>query len=175
MLILALTIWPPIFFCYARVIFFFYANQIPQDQIQESTKVSGSISNKVKPNSHLSVPPIQNLSSPFLCTSQTAQSCPNSSVFSAKFPPKPSPFSSFAFSRYSSHEKPFSINATADAMEVELEPRVKPLPFKVKGISRESPAQKASHVLDTDLRNHWSTGTNTKEWILLELDVCVRF
>ncbi|XP_075094967.1 uncharacterized protein LOC107818245 isoform X5 [Nicotiana tabacum] len=55
-------------------------------------------------------------------------------------------------------------------MEVELEPRVKPLPFKVKGMSRESPSQKASHVLDPDLRNHWSTGTNTKEWILLELD-----
>ncbi|XP_031114054.1 uncharacterized protein LOC116017589 isoform X1 [Ipomoea triloba] len=55
-------------------------------------------------------------------------------------------------------------------MEVELEPRVKPLPFKVKAMSRESPAQKASHVLDPDLRNHWSTGTNTKEWILLELD-----
>ncbi|XP_055817723.1 uncharacterized protein LOC129886866 isoform X2 [Solanum dulcamara] len=55
-------------------------------------------------------------------------------------------------------------------MEVELEPRVKPLPFKVKAMSRESPLQKASHVLDSDLRNHWSTGTNTKEWILLELD-----
>uniref|UniRef100_A0A3Q7F241 DNA-repair protein Xrcc1 N-terminal domain-containing protein n=1 Tax=Solanum lycopersicum TaxID=4081 RepID=A0A3Q7F241_SOLLC len=55
-------------------------------------------------------------------------------------------------------------------MEVELEPRVKSLPFKVKGMSRESPLQKASHVLDSDLRNHWSTGTNTKEWILLELD-----
>ncbi|KAG8363536.1 hypothetical protein BUALT_Bualt19G0032600 [Buddleja alternifolia] len=37
-------------------------------------------------------------------------------------------------------------------------------------MSRESPAQKAAHVLDTDLRSHWSTGTNTKEWILLELD-----
>lgn len=58
-------------------------------------------------------------------------------------------------------------------MEVELEPRVKPLPFKVKAMSRESPLQKASHVLDSDLRNHWSTGTNTKEWILLELDVCI--
>ncbi|ESW06335.1 hypothetical protein PHAVU_010G039400 [Phaseolus vulgaris] len=45
-------------------------------------------------------------------------------------------------------------------MEVELEPRVKALPFK-----------KALHVLDTDLRTHWSTATNTKEWILLELDV----
>ncbi|KAA8520331.1 hypothetical protein F0562_014587 [Nyssa sinensis] len=55
-------------------------------------------------------------------------------------------------------------------MEIELEPRVKPLPYKIKGMSRESPSQKASHVLDTDLRNHWSTGTNTKEWILLELD-----
>ncbi|XP_059649038.1 uncharacterized protein LOC132294992 isoform X2 [Cornus florida] len=55
-------------------------------------------------------------------------------------------------------------------MEIELEPRVKPLPFKIKGTSRESPSQKAAHVLDTDLRNHWSTGTNTKEWILLELD-----
>ncbi|RAL53954.1 hypothetical protein DM860_004425 [Cuscuta australis] len=55
-------------------------------------------------------------------------------------------------------------------MELELEPRVKPLPFKVKAMSRESPAQKASHLLDPDLRNHWSTGTNTKEWILLELD-----
>ncbi|PIN21717.1 hypothetical protein CDL12_05591 [Handroanthus impetiginosus] len=55
-------------------------------------------------------------------------------------------------------------------MELELEPRVKPLAYKVKAMSRESPAQKAAHVLDTDLRNHWSTGTNTKEWILLELD-----
>lgn len=59
-------------------------------------------------------------------------------------------------------------------MEVELEPRVKPLSYKVKGISRESPAQKATHVLDNDLRSHWSTGTNTKEWILLELDVRIQ-
>lgn len=58
-------------------------------------------------------------------------------------------------------------------MEAELEPRVKPLSFKVKGMSRESPLQKASHLLDPDLKNHWSTGTNTKEWILLELDVCI--
>ncbi|CAL5380807.1 unnamed protein product [Camellia sinensis] len=56
------------------------------------------------------------------------------------------------------------------AMETELEPRVKPLSYKIKGMSRESPSQKATHVLDPDLRNHWSTATNTKEWILLELD-----
>ncbi|XP_004510166.1 uncharacterized protein [Cicer arietinum] len=55
-------------------------------------------------------------------------------------------------------------------MEVELEPRVKPLPFKVKAMSRESPSQKALNVLDSDLRSHWSTATNTKEWILLELN-----
>ncbi|KAK6936545.1 hypothetical protein RJ641_033575 [Dillenia turbinata] len=55
-------------------------------------------------------------------------------------------------------------------MEIELEPRVKPLSYKIKGMSRESPSQKATHVLDTDLRAHWSTATNTKEWILLELD-----
>ncbi|CAM8904619.1 unnamed protein product [Rhodiola kirilowii] len=54
-------------------------------------------------------------------------------------------------------------------MEVELEPRVKPLTYKVRATSRESPTQKAAHVLDSDLRSHWSTGTNTKEWILLEL------
>lgn len=51
-----------------------------------------------------------------------------------------------------------------------MEARVKALSYKVKGMSRESPSQKASHVLDTDLRSHWSTATNTKEWILLELD-----
>ncbi|KAG6582543.1 hypothetical protein SDJN03_22545, partial [Cucurbita argyrosperma subsp. sororia] len=55
-------------------------------------------------------------------------------------------------------------------MEIELEPRVKPLDYKVKGVSRESPSQKAANVLDSDLRTHWSTATNTKEWILLELD-----
>ncbi|KAF9624480.1 hypothetical protein IFM89_011523 [Coptis chinensis] len=55
-------------------------------------------------------------------------------------------------------------------MELELEPRVKALTYKIKGTSRESPTQKSSHVLDTDLRTHWSTATNTKEWILLELD-----
>lgn len=48
--------------------------------------------------------------------------------------------------------------------------RVKPLSYKVKAISRESPSQKASHVLDADLRSYWSTATNTKEWILLELN-----
>ncbi|KAJ6433882.1 hypothetical protein OIU84_017564 [Salix udensis] len=55
-------------------------------------------------------------------------------------------------------------------MEIEMEARVKALSYKVKGMSRESPSQKASHVLDSDLRSHWSTATNTKEWILLELD-----
>uniref|UniRef100_A0A2P2M506 DNA-repair protein Xrcc1 N-terminal domain-containing protein n=1 Tax=Rhizophora mucronata TaxID=61149 RepID=A0A2P2M506_RHIMU len=55
-------------------------------------------------------------------------------------------------------------------MEVELEPRVKVLSYKVKGVSRESPSQKASHVLDSDLRSHWSSATNTKEWLLLELE-----
>ncbi|CAJ1948824.1 unnamed protein product [Sphenostylis stenocarpa] len=55
-------------------------------------------------------------------------------------------------------------------MEAELEPRVKALPFKVKATSRESASQKALNVLDNDLRTHWSTATNTKEWILLELD-----
>ncbi|KAF3447573.1 hypothetical protein FNV43_RR12760 [Rhamnella rubrinervis] len=55
-------------------------------------------------------------------------------------------------------------------MEIELEERVKPLAYKVKAMSRESPSQKAAHVLDADLRTHWSTATNTKEWILLELN-----
>ncbi|KAL8155208.1 hypothetical protein AgCh_000550 [Apium graveolens] len=55
-------------------------------------------------------------------------------------------------------------------MEVELEARVKSLGYKVKGMSRESPSQKGIHVLDNDLRTHWSTATNTKEWILLQLD-----
>lgn len=52
---------------------------------------------------------------------------------------------------------------------MELGPRLKSLPYKIKAMSRETAAQKASHILDPDLRNYWSTGTNTKEWILLEL------
>lgn len=56
-------------------------------------------------------------------------------------------------------------------MEAELEPGLKYLPFKVKAMSRESPSQKATHVVDSDLRSHWSTATNAKEWILLELHV----
>ncbi|XP_020411719.1 uncharacterized protein LOC109946987 [Prunus persica] len=55
-------------------------------------------------------------------------------------------------------------------MDIEFEARVKPLEYKVKAMSRESPSQKAGHVLDADLRSHWSTATNTKEWILLELN-----
>ncbi|CAL4932534.1 unnamed protein product [Urochloa decumbens] len=43
------------------------------------------------------------------------------------------------------------------------------LGFRVKASSRESPSQKAANVLEADLRSHWSTATNTKEWILLEL------
>lgn len=56
-------------------------------------------------------------------------------------------------------------------MDIEFEARVEPLEYKVKAMSRESPSQKAGHVLDADLRSHWSTATNTKEWILLELNV----
>lgn len=59
-------------------------------------------------------------------------------------------------------------------MEMELEPRVKPLPYKVKAMSRESPSQKGANVLDSDLRTHWSTATNNKEWILLELEVSIQ-
>ncbi|KAE9611172.1 hypothetical protein Lal_00012079 [Lupinus albus] len=55
-------------------------------------------------------------------------------------------------------------------MEVEYEGGVKPLGYKVKAMSRESSSQKAMNILDTDLRTHWSTATNTKEWILLELN-----
>uniref|UniRef100_A0A0E0MBA4 DNA-repair protein Xrcc1 N-terminal domain-containing protein n=1 Tax=Oryza punctata TaxID=4537 RepID=A0A0E0MBA4_ORYPU len=44
------------------------------------------------------------------------------------------------------------------------------LGFRVKASSREPAAQKAANVLEPDLRSHWSTATNTKEWILLELN-----
>nr|XP_043623624.1 uncharacterized protein LOC122595343 [Erigeron canadensis] len=58
----------------------------------------------------------------------------------------------------------------SELLSLEKNKRVKSLTYKVKAVSRESPSQKASHLLDFDLRNHWSTATNTKEWILLELD-----
>ncbi|KAI5344471.1 hypothetical protein L3X38_012348 [Prunus dulcis] len=41
-------------------------------------------------------------------------------------------------------------------MDIEFEARVKPLEYKVKAMSRESPSQKAGHVLDADLRSHRS-------------------
>jgi hypothetical protein len=56
-------------------------------------------------------------------------------------------------------------------MEPEVEGRVQVLPFKVRSVSRESAAQKAVHVLDPDLRTHWSTSTNAKEVLVLELEV----
>lgn len=49
------------------------------------------------------------------------------------------------------------------------------LGFRVKASSRESPSQKAGNLLEADLRSHWSTATNTKEWILLELQVPICF
>ncbi|KAL2610037.1 hypothetical protein R1flu_028610 [Riccia fluitans] len=55
-------------------------------------------------------------------------------------------------------------------MEGEVEGRIKPLPYKVRTVSRESISQKAAHVLDPDPRTHWSTSTNTKEWLVLELE-----
>ncbi|CAL9006108.1 unnamed protein product [Prunus brigantina] len=55
-------------------------------------------------------------------------------------------------------------------MDIEFEARVEPLEYKVKAMSRESSSQKAGHVLGADLRSHWSTATNTKEWILLKLN-----
>ncbi|KAL9245193.1 hypothetical protein vseg_018871 [Gypsophila vaccaria] len=54
-------------------------------------------------------------------------------------------------------------------MEVEAESKGKALEYKIKASSRETSSQKAANVVDADLRNYWSTGTNTKEWILLEL------
>lgn len=56
-------------------------------------------------------------------------------------------------------------------MEPDLESRVQSLPYKVRSVSRESAAQKAAHVIDPDLRTHWATSTNTKEWLVLELEV----
>ncbi|CAM6088777.1 unnamed protein product [Calypogeia fissa] len=55
-------------------------------------------------------------------------------------------------------------------MEPEVEGRVQSLPYKVRSVSRESAAQKAVQVLDPDLRTHWSTSTNAKEWLVLELE-----
>lgn len=55
--------------------------------------------------------------------------------------------------------------------EGEAEGRVKSLAYKVRAASKESQTQRASLLLDSDLRTHWSTGTNAKEWILLELEV----
>lgn len=62
-----------------------------------------------------------------------------------------------------------------NSMEPELVARVKNLPYKVRASSKESQAQKAVHVLDPDLRSHWSTSTNSKEWLLLELEVLLVF
>jgi hypothetical protein len=57
--------------------------------------------------------------------------------------------------------------------EAEAEGRVKSLPYKVRAVSKESQAQRGSQILDSDLRTHWSTSTNAKEWILLELEVYI--
>ncbi|KAG0598738.1 hypothetical protein M758_12G097000 [Ceratodon purpureus] len=54
--------------------------------------------------------------------------------------------------------------------ELEAEGRLRSLSYKVRAASKESQSQRASQVLDSDLRTHWSTGTNAKEWILLELE-----
>lgn len=54
--------------------------------------------------------------------------------------------------------------------EGEAEGRIKSLPYKVRAASKESQTQRAALILDSDLRTHWSTGTNAKEWILLELE-----
>lgn len=59
--------------------------------------------------------------------------------------------------------------------EGEAEGRVKSLAYKVRAASKESQTQRAALILDSDLRTHWSTGTNAKEWILLELEVSRSF
>ncbi|KAH7442925.1 hypothetical protein KP509_02G008200 [Ceratopteris richardii] len=56
------------------------------------------------------------------------------------------------------------------AAEFELDPKHKVLPFKVRAASKEAQPHKAAHVLDPDPKNHWSTSTNAKEWLLLELE-----
>ena len=49
------------------------------------------------------------------------------------------------------------------------------LPFKVRAASKEAQPHKAAHVADPDPKNHWSTSTNAKEWLLLELEVSFSF
>ncbi|KAI5080032.1 hypothetical protein GOP47_0005511 [Adiantum capillus-veneris] len=56
------------------------------------------------------------------------------------------------------------------ATELELDPRHRILPFKVRAASKEVQPHKAANVLDPDPKNHWSTSTNVKEWLLLELE-----
>eukprot|EP00959_Pyramimonas_sp_CCMP1952_P151248 3164850-Pyramimonas_sp.AAC.1 len=48
--------------------------------------------------------------------------------------------------------------------------KVHSIGFKIRSVSKEGPGYKAAHLADPDLRNCWSTGTNGKEWVVLELD-----
>ena len=47
--------------------------------------------------------------------------------------------------------------------------KYKIIDFKVKSVSKENAGSKAINLCEPDLRSVWSTNTNAKEWILLEL------
>eukprot|EP00854_Cymbomonas_tetramitiformis_P015742 gene15742-18666_t len=48
--------------------------------------------------------------------------------------------------------------------------KTKSLGFKVRAVSKEGPGYKAANLTDPDLRTCWSSGTNNKEWVVLELE-----
>jgi len=54
-------------------------------------------------------------------------------------------------------------------MSQQQDGKYKLIDFKVKSCSKETVATKASNICDPDTRSNWSTNTNAKEWIILEL------
>jgi hypothetical protein len=53
------------------------------------------------------------------------------------------------------------------------DPKIKNISFKIKGVSKETAGSKATNLCENDMRNNWSTNTNAKEWVLLELYVAL--
>jgi hypothetical protein len=49
------------------------------------------------------------------------------------------------------------------------DPRTKSLHYKIKAVSKENAGSKANNLSDLDMKTFWSTNTNAKEWLIVEL------
>ncbi|KAH3756176.1 Armadillo-type fold [Pelomyxa schiedti] len=67
-------------------------------------------------------------------------------------------------------QQPTQTQAQVQQQQQQSGVAIKPLSFKVRGVSKEVPGSKASALCEPDIRTFWSSNSTAKEMVLLELE-----